>query len=366
MSSPPDGQNGGGQNGGGSFPAPSPKKPPPTRRRLSPPPGNRPEQISAPSVGDNQSGSTREQVPYGAVQLGVGAPRTGRTSEPLKGNDAAGAQPPVPPDGFWGPPGQSGFGAGPGRGSSRSAPRLGRHAPNAVIVAAVLGIIVIAVVAGVRSHHISIFTVIYFGVLIPSIMFHEVMHGVVALWCGDDTAKRAGRISANPLRHVDPIGTIVLPLIMVLSHGPAFGWAKPVPVDLNRLRHPRNQAVLVGLVGPISNFVLAAIAGGVLHLLLVTNPAVVFASGGTMYWVVQVVLYTGLANIWIGTFNLLPIPPLDGASLIERLLPRSALPGYYRMRSALLVLVLFFVLFDQNALSSIFTHVGNWYLGLFI
>ncbi|MGH9295214.1 MAG: site-2 protease family protein [Acidimicrobiales bacterium] len=243
---------------------------------------------------------------------------------------------------------------------------LHHHAPNAVIVAAVIGLIVVAVVAGVRSHHISIYTVIYFGVLIPSIMFHEVMHGVVALWCGDDTAKRAGRISANPLRHVDPIGTIVLPLIMVLSHGPAFGWAKPVPVNLDRLRSPRNQAVLVGLVGPVSNFVLAAIAGGLLHLVLATHPLVAYASGGTWFWVAQVLLYSGIANVWIGVFNLLPIPPLDGAALIERLLPRSALAGYYRLRSGLLVLVIFFVLFDQNALNSIFTHVANWYLGLFI
>lgn len=221
-------------------------------------------------------------------------------------------------------------------------------------------------VAGVRRHYLSAYTLIYFLVAIPSIMFHEVTHGVVALWCGDDTAKRAGRISANPLRHIDPIGTIVLPVIMALLHGPVFGWAKPVPVRIDRLRSPRNQAVLVGLAGPLSNYMLAAIAGGLMHLVYVTNRLNVITGTGTWYWVFEVIFYLGLVNVLIGTFNLLPIPPLDGSSLVERVLPASALPSYYRMRMGFMILVFAFVLLDQGALSSIYGHVASWYLNLFL
>ena len=220
--------------------------------------------------------------------------------------------------------------------------------------------------AGVRRHYLSAYTLIYFLVAIPSIMFHEVTHGVVALWCGDDTAKRAGRISANPLRHIDPIGTIVLPVIMALSHGPVFGWAKPVPVRIDRLRSPRNQAVLVGLAGPASNYMLAAIAGGLMHLVFVTHRLDVSTATGTWYWVFEVIFYLGLVNVLIGTFNLLPIPPLDGSALVERVLPVSALPSYYRMRMGFMILVFAFVLLDQGALSSIYTHVATWYLNLFL
>jgi Zn-dependent protease len=235
-----------------------------------------------------------------------------------------------------------------------------------------VGIIVAVLVAGVRRGYLSTITLIYILVAIPSIMFHEVSHGIVALWCGDDTAKQAGRISANPIRHIDPVGTIILPAIMALAHGPVFGWAKPVPVRIDRLRHPRNQAVLVGLAGPFSNYLIAAIAGGIFHWIAVAHVSYVpslnayaWTSSG-WYWAFQVFFYLGLVNVLIGTFNLIPIPPLDGSAIIERLLPQAALPGYYRMRMGFMVLVLFFVLFDQNALIAIYTHVSNWYEGLFL
>src|SRR2546425_6818058 len=103
-------------------------------------------------------------------------------------------------------------------------------------------------------------TLILVAVLIPSVMLHEISHGAVALAFGDDTAKRAGRLTLNPIAHVDPFGTIVLPLILALSSSGVFGWAKPVPVNPRRLRNPRQQALLVSLAGPVTNLGLAFIA----------------------------------------------------------------------------------------------------------
>ncbi|MDP8986803.1 MAG: site-2 protease family protein, partial [Actinomycetota bacterium] len=96
------------------------------------------------------------------------------------------------------------------------------------------------------------------AVLVPSVILHEVSHGVVALWYGDDTAKQAGRLTLNPLPHIDPFGTVILPVLLSLGGLGAFGYAKPVPVRTNRLRHPRQHSLYVSLVGPAVNIVLAA------------------------------------------------------------------------------------------------------------
>jgi len=192
---------------------------------------------------------------------------------------------------------------------------------------------------------------------------------VVALWCGDDTAKRAGRLTLNPLRHIDPIGSIVVPILFVLSGSPAFGWAKPVPVNLSRLRHPRDQAVLVSLAGPATNIILASIGGIALNILIRSVPHVMI--GGEMYpdtsldLAGQIAYYFGIVNLILAVFNLIPIPPLDGSALLERLLPASMLPQYYRMRFGFIVIVLLLVLFDQSLLSNIFDHFENWYLEIF-
>lgn len=260
-------------------------------------------------------------------------------------------------------------------GGSAGDTRRRYDAPQLITALAIVGIIVIALVAGVRRGYLTATTLIYILVAIPSIMFHEVSHGVVALWCGDDTAKRAGRISANPIRHVDIVGTILLPIILALAHGPILGWAKPVPVSIGRLRHPRNQAVLVGLAGPASNYLLAAIAGLALHFAVASHqlasgyyvvPGTLPVSGGFWYWLTHVLALLGLVNVFIGTFNLLPIPPLDGSALVERLLPVSALPTYYRMRMGFMVLVFAFVWLDQGLLSSIYDHVLSWYFSIFL
>lgn len=212
---------------------------------------------------------------------------------------------------------------------------------------------VLLVVLVIRHHVINQDTLIFIIAFAPSVILHEVSHGVVALWCGDDTAKRAGRLTLNPLKHIDPLGSIVVPVVLALSHGPIFGWAKPVPIAVNRLRHPRNQSVYVALAGPATNIILAAIAGVALHELLVHNQAGLVA---------QIVFEFGIVNIILAVFNLIPIPPLDGSALIERALPTSALATYYQLRMGFMVVVLLVVVLDPGLLSNILGHFETWYL----
>jgi Zn-dependent protease len=216
---------------------------------------------------------------------------------------------------------------------------------------------VVVAVLLLRTHHISRFTVIYFCVLIPSIILHEVSHGVVANIFGDDTAKRAGRLTLNPIPHIDLFGSIILPALLVLSGSVAFGWAKPVPVNVSRLRHPRNDSVWVSLAGPFTNALLFVICGLVFrysldHGLFLSPTSDSFPLG------YQILLIGGLANITVGVFNLIPIPPLDGSVLVERLLPNRAMHRYYQMRPVGMILVFLVALFAfQN--SSVQYHLLN-------
>ncbi|HVB04756.1 MAG TPA: site-2 protease family protein [Acidimicrobiales bacterium] len=219
--------------------------------------------------------------------------------------------------------------------------------------ALVIGVAVIALlVQAVRRHAIHASYVYYFLVLVPSIVLHEVSHGFVANLFGDDTAKRAGRLTLNPLRHIDPVGTIVLPALLLFFGAPAFGWAKPVPVSVNRLRHPRNQSVLVSLAGPATNLVIAAAAG--FALMLTTHSGATL--GPSLSVPFQLLFLLGVANVIVAIFNLIPIPPLDGSAVIERFLPASALPRYYQLRQLSMVLILLLVFFGGGFLNSLFDH----------
>jgi len=244
--------------------------------------------------------------------------------------------------------------------------KTSRQLPTYIIVAAVVvGVMVLAI----RRHVLNEQSLVFFGAFIPAVILHEVSHGVVALWCGDDTAKRAGRLTLNPLKHIDPFGSIILPAILAVTGAPILGWAKPVPVSVNRLRHPRNDSVLVSLAGPATNIILATLAGIAFHLLIVHVwvPAPVCNAFGCAYdpskfaLVEQMVFWFGVVNILLAAFNLIPIPPLDGSALLERLLPASALPAYYRMRMGFLVVVLFLVVFDNGLLTRLLEDVENWY-----
>ncbi|MGI8794381.1 MAG: site-2 protease family protein [Acidimicrobiales bacterium] len=192
---------------------------------------------------------------------------------------------------------------------------------------------------------------LFFAVLVPSVILHEVSHGVVALWFGDTTAKEAGRLTLNPIKHVDPFGTLILPAIMVLSTGSAFGYAKPVPVRPGRLRKPRGQSVLVSLAGPATNLVLVGFATiGLLALSPRPNGdrlvsdfvfGTLLERAGT---VAACLFLFGLANVVLAVFNMIPLPPLDGSALIERLVPDRYLTQWYSMQKySMMVLVVLFL-----------------------
>lgn len=173
--------------------------------------------------------------------------------------------------------------------------------------------------------------------LVIAIVFHEVAHGLVARRLGDPTAEERGRLSFNPIRHVDPVGTIVLPMILAISHAPVFGWAKPVPVNYARLRHPRRDMVLVALAGPGMNLLLA-IAGGAILM------ATISLSGGAEDGVARFIADSSyvfvLLNVFLAVFNLLPVPPFDGGHVVEGLLPPNLAREFRKIgRFSLLVLV---------------------------
>jgi len=223
----------------------------------------------------------------------------------------------------------------------------GRRRPGGVNRTTVVLVVVVAIVLLliVHSHHISSFEVCYFCTLIPSIILHEISHGVVANMCGDDTAKRAGRLTLNPIPHIDPLGSVVLPVLLVLSGSPvAFGWAKPVPVNVSRLRHPRNESVLVSLAGPFTNGVLF-FACALTFRYLAAHGVGLSASTTAIPVGYEILAAGGLANITVGVFNLIPLPPLDGSALLERLVPNRHLASYYRIRPYGMVIVFLFALF---------------------
>ncbi len=175
--------------------------------------------------------------------------------------------------------------------------------------------------------------------LIFAIVFHEVAHGLVARRLGDPTAQEQHRLSLNPLRHVDPVGTVILPGILALAKLPVFGWARPVPVDASRLRHPRSGMMLVAAAGPASNLILAAISAVVLGLIgrLAGDQA---APGAVTGFVVLNLVNFIAINVFLALFNLLPVPPFDGSHIVEGLLPDRAARVYGSLRRGGMFLVI--------------------------
>ena len=206
--------------------------------------------------------------------------------------------------------------------------------------------------------------------LVIAIVFHEVSHGLVARSLGDPTAEERGRLSFNPIRHVDPFGTVILPLLLAISHAPIFGWAKPVPVDYRRLRHPRRDMVLVALAGPGMNLLLAIVGAVALAATLSfsSDPnslATTLIAGNAINFV--------LINLFLAVFNLLPIPPFDGGHVVQGLLPPSAAAAFARIgRYSLLVLIVLLLVLPAlginvvgRLVSPLVDHLATILLGLF-
>lgn len=174
-------------------------------------------------------------------------------------------------------------------------------------------------------------------VLIFSIIIHEISHGAAALYLGDDTAKRLGRLTLNPLKHLDPFGSLILPGLLVLINSPVvFGWAKPVPYNPYNLPNPKKGAAIIGAAGPLSNILIAVIFAFLLKISLIMgliNPALI--SG---------FLIIIFLNLILAFFNLIPIPPLDGSKLLFGLLPNMsfATQRFLEVYGFLILIILLF------------------------
>lgn len=198
--------------------------------------------------------------------------------------------------------------------------------------------------------------------IVPSIILHEVSHGVVALLFGDDTAKRAGRLTLNPIAHVDPFGTLILPAILSLSGVGAFGYAKPVPVNVRRLRNPRQHSLYVSLVGPITNVAIAAVA---LVGFRLTRPDLLrFVEDLAL--VPRFFFFLGFVNVLLAVFNVLPIPPLDGSAVIERFLPHSWWPTWLRFRQWGFGVLLLLIFVIPGALDTVFDPAIDLWFDLLV
>ncbi|MDQ1377834.1 MAG: hypothetical protein QOE15_2007 [Acidimicrobiaceae bacterium] len=218
----------------------------------------------------------------------------------------------------------------------------------------VLVIIGVVVALSLSRRVITSQTLLLFGVAVPSIILHEVSHGVVALRFGDDTAKRAGRLTLNPIAHVDLFGTIILPALLSLSGLGVFGYAKPVPINPSRMRHPRDDAVVVSLAGPATNVLLAIIAGVVLRL---QHPAFLALGSGPLR--LRIPLAFGIINVVLAVFNLIPIPPLDGSAVVDRFIPKAWRNGWEALRRYGFLILLALVLLLPGSLSRLFNPAIN-------
>ncbi|MCP3736103.1 site-2 protease family protein [Sphingomonas sp. RP10(2022)] len=178
--------------------------------------------------------------------------------------------------------------------------------------------------------------------LVIAIVFHEVAHGWMAKWLGDPTAEEQRRLSFNPIRHVDPVGTLILPLGLAIAGAPVFGWAKPVPVIAQRLRNPRWGMVAVALAGPGMNLILATFAA------IAIGAAAALSHGvqptGMAAFVLANLVNFLLVNVFLALFNLLPMPPFDGGHVVEGLLPRPLAAQWAKIgRFGFLLLILVLV-----------------------
>lgn len=193
--------------------------------------------------------------------------------------------------------------------------------------------------------------------MVIAIVFHEVAHGWTARMLGDPTAAQLGRLSLNPIKHVDPFGTIILPGMLKLAGLPVFGWAKPVPVIKGRLRNPRRDMMIVAAAGPGSNLVMALIGSVALGLVMRGFAGGAEPSLGVSFLAANLLNFI-LLNIFLALFNLLPLPPFDGGHIVEGLLPAQAARKYAAMHSkALLIMILVLVVLPWIAPS---LNVVSW------
>jgi Zn-dependent protease len=199
--------------------------------------------------------------------------------------------------------------------------------------------------------------IIFFPVLLFSLTVHEFAHGWVAFKCGDDTAKRMGRLTMNPIKHLDPIGTIMM-IGTFLTHYVPFGWAKPVPVDPRLFRNPKRDIMLVSLAGPVSNILTAFAA-------VVVAKALHFIPIPMAVEINQLLLILALSNTGLALFNLLPFAPLDGSKILIGLLPNHMIPKYlyysHYAGIAFLIMIVAESVLKVKTISYLLTPLSNFF-----
>ncbi len=206
-----------------------------------------------------------------------------------------------------------------------------------------------------------IFLLISIAVLLFSLSIHESAHAWTADWLGDSTGRDLGRVTLNPLAHIDPIGSLLFPLLGFLSGGVIFGWAKPVPVNTRHLKNPKKDHVLIAAAGPASNVTAALVFLVGLKTMILLDPSL--ASDGHTLYPLFLLFYLGLIiNVILAVFNVIPIPPLDGSWILSGLLPENLSVLFDRIRPygfMLLMLLLF-----SGALGEILGPVLGFVRGL--
>jgi Zn-dependent protease len=204
--------------------------------------------------------------------------------------------------------------------------------------------------------------------LVIAIVLHEISHGWVASLFGDSTARDLGRLSPNPIRHVDPFGTVLLPLVLAVSGAPVFGWAKPVPVVARRMRNPRLHMMIVALAGPGMNLLLALLGG---ILLALVRPESLPTGTAQLFLLSNLVNFIAI-NLFLAVFNLLPIPPFDGGHVVEGLLPRRLARRYAKLARfgfpllVFLLLILPMLLPGADIVARVVRPPVEWLLRLFL
>jgi len=199
-------------------------------------------------------------------------------------------------------------------------------------------------------------TIVGFGIVLVSLTIHEAAHAWTADRLGDPTARLLGRVSLNPLVHIDPIGTVLLPLLAAFSRLPIIGWAKPVPVNISRLRHHRRDFMIVAAAGPLSNIIQAVIAAIVVRALMASTPE------STL--LLEIFFRAVQINLLLAFFNLVPIPPLDGGNVLAGLLPERGAALFDAVRP--FGFILLYALMLTGVLSSLIVPPTLFFLDLLL
>ncbi len=189
--------------------------------------------------------------------------------------------------------------------------------------------------------------------LLLAVILHEVMHGYAAYRLGDPTAKQLGRLTLNPIAHVDPIGTLLIPLFLFLSNAPfLFGYAKPVPVNFFRLRNPKKDMIWVAAAGPLTNLAVAAICGILFRMLML------FPNNGGVFFefFLRMFYFSVVINVLLALFNLIPIPPLDGGRILVGSLPNEKAAMVSRLEPYGMFLVIFLIWFNPFGAANLLWH----------